>query len=143
MKTEDIMLRWGTHYAAIKRIGGKPIYKTLQLSDLGENPDDTKTMKSETQRCYIDMKKDKLEISVIDYLCWISSQYILDMAVKNASDKKYIEYIKKNNGSFKEEFNNLLRLASKKPELLKEFGDTRELVVMWHDNYMNSIKSKS
>ena len=36
METKDILLQYGTHFDAIKKIGGYPLTNSLQLSDLGK-----------------------------------------------------------------------------------------------------------
>ena len=69
-----------------------------------------------------------------------SSVKISDSTIIFNSKSELLEYIKKNYDSIKEDANNLLRLASKKPEL---FDDSKELLMMWHDNYMKEIKSGS
>lgn len=82
------------------------------------------------------MGAGKFDVNLIDYLCWISTQYIID----KAGNINLAVYVKNNYDSIREDANNLLRLASRKPEL---FDDSRELILMWHDNYMKEIKSAS
>lgn len=138
METKNIMLRYGIHYEAIKRIGSYPLSKELQLSDLGSTKKDLKTMKSISQRCYIDMRKDRLDVSVIDYICWVSTSYVLDRARSNLEQKtpdKYNDYIIRNYDSFREEANNLLRLFIKKPEFYFNW--------IHQDNENNGINTKS
>lgn len=137
MEKDILSLRYGTHYKAIKRIGSYPLSQELLLYSLGETED----MKAITQRCYSDMKKDNLKISVIDYLCWISAEYLYDMALTN-SPKNLIGYFKNNFDKFKEESVNMLRYVSRRPEKFVKWGDVKELLSIWYDNYMKSIKSK-
>ena len=139
METKDILRRYADHYDSIKRIGSYPISKQLQLSDLGE----LKEMKAETQRCYNDMKKDGLELSVIDYLCLISTLVIVNNASKNCkTPKDFIKHIIENYPSQKEETNNLLRLFNKSPEYLFSLIKTnnielyKELAGFWFNLYI-------
>lgn len=113
METKEIMIKYWSHVEAIKRVGGFPLSKELQLSDLGE----VKEMKAITQKCYNEIKKDGLDISVIDYLCRISTQFI----VANIKADTQIDYAMKIvNGYFENEAEtkNLLRYFMKDPFFL-------------------------
>lgn len=140
METKDILRRYADHYDAIKRIGSYPINKQIQLSDLG----DLKEMKAETQRSYNDMKKDKLDLSVIDYLCLISTLFLISNASKTCKNpKEYIKYVIDNYASHKEEANNLLRLFNKSPEYLFSLIKTnntelyKEMAGFWFNLYIS------
>ena len=141
-----IMKRWGNHYTAIKRIGSYPLNKELQLSDLGKTPDDTKTIKAEVQRCYIDMKKDGInikELSVIDYLCLLSMFYLLAMTLENHKEgQTFTKYVIENFEQHKAEAKNLLRFATKHPEMMEHLN-AKEILLFWHDNYMKDVESKT
>ena len=143
MKFDEIQKQYGIHLKAIKRVGGFPLSKELQLSDLTANKKEITEMKTTIQRCYREMNDPKNEVpeelTVIDYLCWISSEYIWN--IWKASKLEMVDFLKTE--IIKEEINNLLRLSVRRPELLVKWGDTRKLVVMWHDNYMKSIKSNT
>lgn len=139
METKDILRRYADHYDAIKRMGSFPLSKQVQLSDLG----DLKEMKAETQRSYNDMKKDNLNISVIDYLCLISTLVLVNNASKTCKNpKEYIKYLIDNYATQKEEMNNLLRLFNKKPEYLFSLIKTnnielyKELAGFWFNLYI-------
>lgn len=143
METKDIIRRYAEHYDAIKRIGSYPLFQQLQLSDLGND----REMKAVAQKCYNDMKKDGFELSVIDYLCLISTLFLLrDLPVK--TDKDYVRYIIENYKNAKEETTNLLRLFNRKPEYLFGLLKTtnvelyKELAGFWFNLYIGT-KSKS
>src|SRR5665647_211256 len=73
MRKRSINLLYATLEDEIKMIGDYPLDKSLKLIDLGN----LKEMKAITQRCYNNMKKDNLNVSVIDYLCIVSTRYLL------------------------------------------------------------------
>lgn len=113
MEKKEILTKYGQNYDAIIRIGKYPLSHSLQLSDLG----DIKEMKATTQRCYNDMKKERLDISVIDYLCRISTLFLVSR-IKASTQIDYA--IKIVDGYFvnEEETKNLLRYFIKEPFFL-------------------------
>jgi hypothetical protein len=136
MEKKDIIKRYGAHYDAIQIIGGYPLSQYLQLSDLG----DTKEMKADIQRCYKETKDDGMLIAITDYLCWISSLYLVDTILKIVPKEKFADYLIANYGSFKADANNFLRLLNKRPELLKlEREDFKKLMVFWLEKYMEGL----
>lgn len=80
-KLETDLFYYGNYLELISKFS---LSKQLTLSDLGTTPED----KAVIQKCYRDMKKENFDGTVIDYLCSISAQYILDICDKeaNASD---------------------------------------------------------
>jgi hypothetical protein len=136
MERKYILNRYAHYYEYLQILGKIPLTMTVVIEHLNPN-------RGLLQSCYKEIKEQNFNGNLIDYLCWISAQYLLDMAQKSIPDGRYIEYLKNNYASIKEDANNLLRLANKRPELFIEWGDTRNLLMMWHDNYMNEIKSRS
>lgn len=115
MEKKEILFRYASHYDAIKKIGEYPLGASLQLSDLG----DLKEMKAITQKCYKEISRDREtgiileDISVIDYLCRISTLYLIELykekgvALAVAIVRGYFEN--------SEETKNLLRYFIKNP----------------------------
>jgi len=141
METETILLRYATHYKAIKKIGSHPICHQLQLSDLGT----VKEMKAITQKCYGDIRKDGFgDISVIDYLCVISLLYLFENCPRGTLKTKtdILRYIIKNYDSFPEETNNLLRILIKRPEFystkMEDIEIYKEMSGFWYKLYIKS-----
>lgn len=136
MKEKTTIQKYAYYDDVLKTIGGYPLSENLTIEKL-------QLSRGIIQAAYKEMYGLKFEGTIIDYLCWVSTRYIIEIVLKNIEPKNYISYLKKHYGEHKEDINNILRLASRKPEILTEFIDTRELVVMWHDNYMSSIKSNN
>lgn len=80
-KLESDLFYYGNY---LELIGSFSLSKHLTLNDLGDTPED----KAVIQKCYRDMKKEKFDGTVIDYLCYISSKYIFTLWY-NESDKDY------------------------------------------------------
>ncbi len=59
----------------LELIGKISVYKQLTLKDLGNTADD----KAVIQKCYRDIRKEKFKGTVIDYLCWISYRYLVNI----------------------------------------------------------------
>lgn len=144
MEKKELLQRYASHYEAIKRIGEFPISKALQLSDLGDSND----MKALVQRCYKEIRKDDLDISIIDYLCRIATLYLMDMTSGNHREM-LLKY-----SSHKEEVKCFLRYFMKDPlfylgnDDLKKF---QEITSFWFivlnaenigDKYWNTKTAK-
>lgn len=127
MKEKTLLQKYNYYDDVLKKIGSYPLSENVTIDKL-------KLTRGVIQAAYKEMYGLRFSGSIIDYLCWVSAQYIID----RAGNISLAGYIRNNYDSIKEDANNLLRLASKKPEL---FDDSRELVLMWHDNYMSEIKS--
>ncbi|WP_148202543.1 hypothetical protein [Syntrophus aciditrophicus] len=139
----------------LEKLGGYNLAAQLALSDLGSTGDD----KAVIQRCYRDLKKEDFDGSIIDYMCWISTQCVLDAVSKHVSEKtptKYIEFIIEHSSDFWEDTRNLLRLFNKNPVHffrwfgIKEDAEAYKLLAgYWYKlfmadyNYLLSLKSKS
>lgn len=133
----EILVRYGTHYEAIKKIGSYPLTKTLHLSDLGKKGE----MKAISQKCYTEMKKDGhyvdrvYELSVIDYLCLLSTRYLIHLIesdskipLKEITPEIYCSKIVKCIFTHKEETKNLLRLFFKDPSYLSIYIISNEIL---------------
>lgn len=83
MDRQELKSRYGKHLSGIMRIGAFPLTKELQLSDLGKDNE----MLALVQRSYKEIntdnsgkkEKDKLKITIIDYLCRLTTMYLADM----------------------------------------------------------------
>lgn len=136
MDKKFVLNRYAHYYEYLQTIGKMPLTQSVTIESINPN-------RGLLQSCYKEigvLKKEigasKFDVNLIDYLCWISAQYIID----RAGNTNLAEYLKNNYDTIKEDSNNLLRLASKKPEF---FDDSKDILMMWHDNYMKEIKSAS
>lgn len=83
MDRQELNNRYGKHLNGIMRIGAFPLTQELQLSDLGNDNE----MLALVQRSYKEIKidndgkpkKEKLKITIIDYLCMLTTMYLADM----------------------------------------------------------------
>lgn len=136
MEKDEVMPRHGKHYKAIQTIGSYPLVKELLLKDLGNEEE----MKKVVQACYYEMKKDKLEeLSVIDYLCMISTSYLL-YQTKNDYRKIIDRYAME-----PEEVRNFLRFFMKYPYMvLPKYNeaDFKEIAVFWYRMITGEITKK-
>lgn len=135
MEKEDILKRYAAHFKAIKKIGNYPLAQTLQLSDLGT----VKEMKAITQRCYKEMNDNPdiySDITVIDYLCIISTWYLIDLVKPNINFNEpyfhpvqYVQPILSKYLTHTEEVKNFLRYFMKRPFSFLAFNrDTRDMI---------------
>ena len=129
MDKKYLMNRYAHYYDYLQTLGKIPLTTTAVIEHL--NPS-----RGLLQSCYKEIKEQKFNGNLIEYLCWISSLYLID----RAGNEDIAEYLSNNFESLKEDANNLLRLCSRRPEL---FGGSKELLLMWLKNYMNEIKSTS
>lgn len=83
--------------AWLELLGGFRLSKQLTMNDLGNTAED----KAMIQKCYRDIKRDKFKGTVIDYLCSISADYILDIWVKKGDDKEFYAIAKQHFKNFK------------------------------------------
>ncbi len=131
---ETIMPKYGKHYQAIKTIGKLPLSKELLLSDIG----DAETMKKVVQACYYEMKKENLDISVVDYLCRVATLFLVEQVGKNHKD--ILMSYEKN----KEEVRCFVRYFMKDPFFFLPKFDTKtfqEIAVFWY-GILNSERIK-
>ena len=127
MKEKDAMLRWGKHFEAIKRIGRLPLDKDLLLTDLG----DENVMKKVIQACYYEMKVDKLKVPVINYLCRVSTMYLIFRTGGNY--KKILSLYSSDN---REEVRNFLRYFMKNPSFFLRKQNKKvfkEIAGFWYE----------
>ena len=133
---EDIMPKYGKFYKAIKTIGKLPLDKDLQLYDLGDN----ETMKKVVQACYYEIKKEELDISVIDYLCRIATLYLSEQTGGN--HKEMVARIK----TEKEEVKCFLRYFMKNPFFFLKQPNVKvfqEIAVFWFELLNYELKNPS
>lgn len=80
MEEKTLLLRYATYKEVLERIGSLPLSQTVTLDEIGDKDDVSKSKKeirAITQRCYRDMESDDLKMPALDYLFWISAQYLL------------------------------------------------------------------
>jgi len=77
-KLETDLFYYGNY---LELIGKFSLSKQLTLKDLGDTDED----KAVIQKCYRDMKREKFNGTVIDYLCFISFEHILTLWDKELS----------------------------------------------------------
>lgn len=129
------MPRHGKHYVAIKNIGRLPLVKDLLLADVG----DADEMKKTVQACYYEMKKDGLDVSVIDYLCMISTLYL---AYQTGSDYRAMLNRYKTEP---EEVKNFLRYFMRYPFFfLGKYNEEafKEIAVFWYKIINEEVTKK-
>lgn len=136
MDKKFILNRYAHYYEYLRTLGKIPLNQSVTIESINPNRGLLQSCYKEISTLKNEMGAGKFDVNLIDYLCWISTQYIID----KAGNINLAVYVKNNYDSIREDANNLLRLASRKPEL---FDDSRELILMWHDNYMKEIKSAS
>lgn len=136
MDKKFILNRYAHYYEYLQTLGKMPLTQSVTIESINPNRGLLQSCYKEISTLKNEMGAEKFDVNLIDYLCWISSQYIID----KAGNVNLAVYVKNNYDSIREDANNLLRLASRKPEL---FDDSRELILIWHDNYMKEIKSGS
>lgn len=138
-KLESDLFYYGNY---LELIGSFSLSKHLTLNDLGDTPED----KAVVQKCYRDMKKAKFNGTVIDYLCWISTQFI------------FTTWYNESGNDYKEDENSLIFKASKDymayvivPEFKSRISEGADLdvdsTVLWllllRICYENEIHSKN
>lgn len=151
-KLETDLFYYGNY---LELIGSFSLSKQLTLKDLGNTDED----KAVIQKCYRDMKRIKFKGNVIDYLCSISTDYIINTWMSNWGNKEFYanakDYFKKIKGiSNKKDFaefgpvymlmfllkchenqthsKNMLRLFNKNPQIFLENENNRafHIIVM-------------
>ena len=148
MKKTKLEMDIFTYEHYLEHIGGISLAVPLILSDLGNKPED----KAVVQKCYRDLNKENFDGSILDYLCWISTQYVLVEISKKIPEKnplKYAEYVINNYKTFKSDIRNMLRLLNRKPEhFFNWFGRVdmdcyRLLVGYWFQLYLQDKNQAS
>jgi len=123
MDRKTIIEKYSYYYDILQKLGGYPLSSEVTIMG-GEGGERLNPSRGVIQAAYKEIKKYKFNGNLIDYLCWISTLYLLDMAKRNVSADKdpkayyaklYSRYIVRNYKSFTYDANNLLRLFIKKP----------------------------
>ena len=127
MKEGEVLCRLAKYYEFIKRIGRLPLSKELHSPDLGN---DEKATKNCIQNCYLEMKKDRIKVSIIDYLCQLSTLYLL---IQSGVDyKKILSLYSTNN---REEVRNFIRYFMKNPRFFLKGNNPKvfhEIADFWY-----------
>jgi hypothetical protein len=141
MEQREILELRVYYYDALMALGKYPIFMTPTIEKL-------KLSRGVMQRAYREIKERRLDVNLIEYLCYISTHYISreieshylfamkDMspsATKETKLRFYFDAIMHVRVSKKEEFNNMLRLCMTNPfyffttEASRSFKDSLEL----------------
>lgn len=103
MEAGLIHRKYGEFYDAIIKLGEYPLGVSPKLSWL-------KVSNSQVQSSFRDIKQEKFNGTIIDYLCLVSTRYLILMAGGNP-DKIF-------NKDMPTDLKNMLRLAMKNPDYL-------------------------
>lgn len=118
METKDILTKYAYYYEYLQRLGNLVLDSDVTIEHLHLS-------RGKIQAAYKEIKEYEFNGTIIDYLCWISTLHILNIAHQNVFTKtmsrKYAEYVISNYTSFIPDANNLLRLFIKKPKLFFEW----------------------
>lgn len=136
MDKRTILTRYAKYCETLEILGKIPLCSQASIDDL-------KPSRGLMQSCYKEIKELNFQGTLIDYLCWISTLYLID----RAGSEDVVQYVKKNYPSIMEDANNLLRLFNKKPEFfLNEINsmdsiETYEVMsIMWFTAYRDHLK---
>lgn len=118
MRKKSIKLIYAFLEEAIKKVGGYPLNQSLKIPDLG----DTSEMKAAVQLCYRGMERENLKVSIIDYLCIVSTLYLLNITERNLKISReeirsidFVELMLMHYATHQEETKNFLRYFVKNP----------------------------
>lgn len=113
MDTKDILTKYAYYYEYLKRLGNYTPDSDVTIENL-------RLSRGAIQAAYKEIKEYEFKDTIIDYLCWISTLHVLNIAhhnIKNRnSSRKYAEYIIEEFDPLKSDVLNLLRLFHRKPE---------------------------
>jgi hypothetical protein len=112
MNRGKVIMLYGRYYDILKRLG------KISLTS-GKKPtiEDVDIPKAELQRAYKEMKKlssSEFRGDIIDYLCWISTKFILLEVIDRGRDFSWVNYYQSNT----EDCNNMMLLFWRSPEYL-------------------------
>ncbi len=116
MDTITIINRYSYYSDIIKKAGEIPICQTITLDDL-------KSSRGVVQSGYKEIKEMGFKDSLIDYLCWISLQYVGYLASVAKMDVS--DFISDRSEDHPNEIKNSLRLIVKNPSYL--FKENEEI----------------
>lgn len=119
MRAQTINLLYATFEESIKRLGSFPLDESPKIKDLAK----TRKIKAAVQLCYREMRKGKKAFPVLDYLCIISTRYLLQMTEMNLKISKekirsidFAEKMLMQYSIYPAETKNFLRYFSQKPD---------------------------
>lgn len=115
MEQKEALDRYSHYYDYLQKLGKAALYSNVTIEYIEPS-------RGLIQSVYKEIKKHKFNGNLVDYLCWISMQYVLWQAkhsIKNLhSSRQYAEIIIKNFEMLQPDTLNLLRLFNKRPEYL-------------------------
>ena len=122
MDRRTIIARYSYYYDILQKMGSYPLSSDVTIMG-GAGGEGLNPSRGVIQSAYKEIKKYNFKGNLIDYLCWVSTLYLVDMAQRSLSsiEKReyyqdlYTHYIIENYRSFTYDANNLLRLFIKKP----------------------------
>jgi len=145
MEKGEIITRYGIYYDLIHRIGDIMLWHNITLSDLRGNK-----AKALIQRAYKDTRKDKLDLDIVEYICYIATLYLVETAnVKERTPENIAQYIVDNFLNAVHETRALLRLFNRKPEYFMDLIGTdslhiyREMSAFWYIKYRKDLLTQS
>lgn len=83
LEEKIVLARYSTYLEVLNKLGSYPMSKNITIDDLGTRQE----VKAITQRCYRDMATDRLKIPAIEYLYWVSYQYLCHLTKKEYEEK--------------------------------------------------------
>lgn len=114
MEIRKLMDRYGRYYESLQRLGSIPLseYPTIACLAL---------RKGVIQRGYKEMKEESFKGNLIDYLCLISTEYVVyeyNKFVKDPCLTPFASFILEIYANESLDINNLMRLAMRHPKYL-------------------------
>ncbi|MFA5823208.1 MAG: hypothetical protein WC853_09050 [Thermodesulfovibrionales bacterium] len=114
METKIVLERYAKYYEFLQKLGSFPLSETLTIEDLS-------LTKGVVQSGYKEMKEINFKGNLVDYLCLISTEYIVIQYKKFIKDNSFIsaaKFIVESHAGDAADVNNLTRLAMKNPAYL-------------------------
>lgn len=134
MKEKTTLQKYAYYEDVLKKIGGFPLSEKLTIEKLDLS-------RGVIQAAYKEMYGLKFKGTIIDYLCWVSTEYLIENAPETMkTPEKQIAYIVLNYENNKEIFNNLLRLFKENYKYLFDLIGTEDrklfvkLMEFWYDH---------
>jgi hypothetical protein len=111
MDEAAIIRNYGYYFNSLKKLGSIPLCQTPTLKDITPS-------RGIIQAAYKQIKEQKFEGSLLDYLCWVSAMHINLFAAK--SGKTLANFVEIYYDSWPEDCNNLFRLMLKNPRYVAD-----------------------
>lgn len=112
MEKSIILEKHGYYFETAERIASFKLVKPITLEEL-------KASRGVIQRVYKEIKDEKFEGTLVDYICWISTLYLFDF-LKRAEIKEQKKFYESIKPTFDVEIKNLTRLLIKDESFLEK-----------------------